>query len=128
MTIDGPLFADNAVQAMEQAASLALLKFAQQAEGHAKAELSPGHGVRTGRLQRSIVGRLTAPLVAIVAADEGSGTALVYAAAIEYGWPLGYPGLRGAFAGYGYMAAGQAWAESADLDTAIGPVIVEALS
>jgi len=63
-----------------------------------------------------------------VAADEGSGTALVYAAAIEYGWPLGYPGLRGAFAGYGYMAAGQAWAESADLDTAIGPVIVEALS
>jgi len=95
-------------------------------EREGKLQLYAGHGLISGALRSSIHtaepgynwnadnvdslrgapqrgGKLVAAAQQLGKLVVQVGSGMVYAMAIHQGWPQGYPGLRGSFAGYHYL-------------------------
>jgi len=114
-------------QVMENMAK-AVGEFGLTVEAEAKKELRKGHGVLTGTLRRSIHtampgydwsgdddksengpergGQLIEGVITNDAITVQVGSGLVYALAINQGWPEGYKKMHGSFVGYHFMENG----------------------
>jgi hypothetical protein len=115
---------DVVVKIAEAALTEIVADLGEIAEAESKRELNPGHGLLSGDLRRSIHvaepghvyagedgksergGKRVLPVRAGARFALSLGSGLKYAMAIHQGWPLGYPGLRGQFAGYHYLSKG----------------------
>jgi hypothetical protein len=123
-TVEGPLFDGSASSKLDLAMRKGIEQLALLGQRAAQEQLVPGHGVRTGTLRRAIRGYVTSDDAGQVVVDQPP---VIYAAAINFGWPRGYGGMRGSFAGYHYMDIAQQAVEAANVDAVVGPVIVEEL-
>ncbi len=124
VTATGPLFDGTGPARVRKAARFGVAKLAQLGKDVAKNTLQPGHGVKTGLLRSAIRDTVLSEEQAQVAVDSPP---VVYAAAIEFGWPPPNS-IRGHFKGYGYMEAGRQAVQNADADAIVGPLIVEELN
>jgi len=119
---------DNVKRQVMENIAKAVGEFGLTVEGEAKRELRKGHGVLTGTLRRSIHtampgydwagdddqsgngpergGQLIEGAIDDSAITVQVGSGLVYAMAINQGWPEGYKKMHGSFVGYHFMNEG----------------------
>ena len=83
-TVSGSFFEGNLEQRMVKAVNRGLTDIAIVAQGRVRRELTPGHGRRTGTLQRSVMGWVYRDLHAKVDAGEKVfGRNLIYSYWVE---------------------------------------------